>query len=341
MDGGIGELISRLAGPFLLFLLIALSWRALRHLRRRSSPVPDGPPDEPYRVFTREHDLELSARDAVATLRSASPDHSKGWLQGSNTRSQKWTKRTEQLLNAQQIRFEERAAELRERLTAAAGSVSPRDFFASLLIDQSGSMKGEPIAHAAVAAALMVRLLSRFGAPTEILGFSTAGWHGGKAYQQWLQSGRPERPGRLCALRHVVYKTADEDELGSDALKALVNADLLRENIDGEAILWARDRLGSRPERHKLLVVISDGAPVDDATLLHNGLNYLPRHLMRALSDVEHDGIVLGAIGIDHRVGDYYPISETVEAVEDLPEAVFRLLEKLIARAADRASTTG
>ena len=337
MQGGVGEQLLQLAVWVGFLILIALTWRSIRRRGKDSECVSDVPETEPYRVFTREHDLELSAADALATLRSASPDFSKGWLQVNGSLSSRWGDRTEALLYDEESRFEELASSIVVQFDNGAQRVRAKEICVALLIDQSGSMKGEPIAYAAVTAALMAKLLQRVGARSEILGFSTAGWHGGKAYQKWKYSGQPLRPGRLCALRHVIYKSAEETGLSSQSLRALVNLDLLRENVDGEAIEWACERLVNRDEPQKILIVVSDGAPVDDATLKHNGLNYLHRHLVAVLKDVERD-VLVGAIGINHRIDAYYPVSETVRGAEELPEAAVKLVEKLFARVGERIS---
>ena len=199
-----------------------------------------------------------------------------------------------------------------------------------MLIDQSGSMKGARIAWAAVLATRIVALLAELGARSEVLGFSTAGWHGGYAGRQWKEEGRPSRPGRLCALMHVVYKSADDEALDEEARNVMLNPALLRENIDGEAILRARDRLAARPEPHKLLILVSDGAPVDDVTLMHNGPSFLYRHAKAVVGEIEARGSpVLGAIGIGHRVDAWYPIAELIESPADLAPASISLLERL------------
>lgn len=338
MDAGVGDSLALLAVPTLVLLaFLAVLWRATRFRHVDIAPVGDGPPDEPYRVFTREFDLELTAAQALATLDSASPDRSKGWLQPDDSLWESWVERTRVMLRDGGTQDDEQLSSLVERLAEAGQPVAAADICVALLVDQSGSMKGEPIQHAAVSAVFLVRFLASFGASSEVLGFSTAGWQGGKAYRQWQRSGRPDRPGRLCALRHVIYKSADEADLSEQSLAAMVHPDLLRENVDGEAILWARDRLMARPEPHKLLIVVSDGAPVDDVTLLHNGPAFLYRHLMKVLRDVQDEGVQMGAIGIRHRVEEYYPVAETVQQVEDVREAGLRLLQKLFVSLAARA----
>jgi cobaltochelatase CobT len=222
--------------------------------------------------------------------------------------------------------FDARLADLR----TAVRTINPQDLVIALLIDQSGSMKGSPIAFAGVAATLLADLVDRLGARTEILGFSTAGWRGGNARARWLENGRPARPGRLCALMHVIYKSADESTLGAEARRVMVHPDLLRENVDGEALLWARDRLIARPERHKLLIVVSDGAPVDDSTLQANGPSILHRHIMKVVHDVEAEGLIVGGVGINHRVEAYYFRSVAVTELGQLPDAMVRVLEQML-----------
>lgn len=191
---------------------------------------------------------------------------------------------------------------IREHLAGDAG-----EFLVSLLIDQSGSMKGEPIAAAASALQAFEAMLSVAGARTEVLGFSTAGWRGGYPRQAWLHEGRPPRPGRLCALLHIVYKSADETVWSAQSQNAMLHPDLLRENVDGEALDWAAARLASISARYKLLIILSDGAPVDDSTLAENGPSYLERSLRRSIARIE-DGneIFVGALGIDYAVDRYY-----------------------------------
>jgi len=322
-----------------LYLLIALAARGWRTKRVR--PVDDGPDDEPYRAYTREFDLQLPAGEVLVRLESASPDSSKGWLGGEEFDRAKALLETEAILADQQAKLDANRDAALDRLRLAGAGIDAAKIVVALLIDQSGSMKGRPISLAAVTATLLTGLLSDLGARSEVLGFSTAGWHGGHARMKWLGAGRPARPGRLCALMHVIYKSAEEAVLGEEARHVMVHPDLLRENIDGEAIQWARERLDSRPEPHKLLIVVSDGAPVDDSTLAENGPNYLYRHLMTIFREIEADDrLTLGGIGINHRVEEYYPLSETVLSPDDLPEASVRLLEALIAERRQLAAAT-
>jgi cobaltochelatase CobT len=317
----------RLAAPILaLSLLGALLGRAWEKYARR--PVADGPEDEAYKVYTRQFDLVLPAGEALARLGAASPDRAGGRLSGSEGEGQA----VESLLADQRAAIALDRDGLIARLRAASAGIDPADIVVALLVDQSGSMKGRRIAFAAVTAALVAELVHALGGRAEVLGFSTAGWRGGHARLKWLEEGRPKRPGRLAALMHLVYKSADDPQFGETPRRAMVHPDLLRENIDGEAILWAWGRLAARPERSKILIVISDGAPVDDSTLAQNGPSYLYRHLRTVLRQLEGEpGLVLGGIGVEHRVASFYPLSEEVTVLEEMPRSSIRLLERLLA----------
>ena len=183
-----------------------------------------------------------------------------------------------------------------------------RDTVVSLLIDNSGSMRGRPIAIAAICADILTRTLERCGVATEVLGFTTRGWKGGQSREAWLAAGRPPNPGRLNDLRHIVYKRADEPYRHSRRnLGLMMREGLLKENIDGEALLWAHNRLIARPEERRILMVISDGAPVDDSTASANGGSYLERHLRQVIEWIEkRSSAELIAIGIGHDVTRYY-----------------------------------
>ena len=163
-----------------------------------------------------------------------------------------------------------------------------KDTVVSLLIDNSGSMRGRPISIAATCADVLARTLERCGVATEILGFTTRGWKGGQSREQWLSEGRPPHPGRLNDLRHILYKRADEPyRHARRSLGLMMREGLLKENIDGEALLWAHGRLLARPEERRILLVISDGAPVDDSTASANGGTYLERHLRQVIGWIE------------------------------------------------------
>jgi cobaltochelatase CobT len=195
-----------------------------------------------------------------------------------------------------------------------------RDTVVTLLIDNSGSMRGRPISIAAISADIMARTLERCGVKTEILGFTTRAWKGGQSREHWLAAGRPAQPGRLNDLRHIIYKKADEPwRRARRNLGLMMREGLLKENIDGEALLWAHNRLIARNEDRRILMVISDGAPVDDSTLSVNSGTYLERHLRQVIDWIENRSPVqLVAIGIGHDVTRYYRRAVTIMDAEQL-----------------------
>ena len=195
-----------------------------------------------------------------------------------------------------------------------------RDTVVTLLIDNSGSMRGRPISIAAISADILARTLERCGVKTEILGFTTRAWKGGQAREDWLSAGRPPMPGRLNDLRHIIYKKADEPwRHAKRNLGLMMREGLLKENIDGEALLWAHNRLIARAEDRRILMVISDGAPVDDSTLSVNHGGYLEQHLRKVIEMIEtRSPVQLVAIGIGHDVTRYYKRAVTIMDVEQL-----------------------
>lgn len=206
-----------------------------------------------------------------------------------------------------------------------------KDTVVSLLIDNSGSMRGRPISIAATCADVLARTLERCGVATEILGFTTRGWKGGQSRELWLSEGRPPHPGRLNDLRHIIYKRADEPyRHARRSLGLMMREGLLKENIDGEALLWAHNRLLARPEERRILLVISDGAPVDDSTASANGGTYLERHLRQVIGWIEGRSTVeLAAIGIGHDVTRYYSRAVTIMDAEQLGGALIEQLAAL------------
>ena len=206
-----------------------------------------------------------------------------------------------------------------------------KDTVVTLLIDNSGSMRGRPIGTAAVSADILTRILERCGVGVEILGFTTQQWKGGKSRDKWVDAGRPANPGRLNDLRHIIYKSADTPYRRSkDHLGLMLREGLLKENIDGEALLWAHSRLIARDEDRRILMVISDGAPVDDATLSSNETNYLERHLRDVIAYIENQSPVeLLAIGIGHDVTRYYQKAVTIFDVEQLGSTMMDSLADL------------
>ena len=206
-----------------------------------------------------------------------------------------------------------------------------RDTVVSLLIDNSGSMRGRPIAIAAICGDILARTLERCGVATEILGFTTRGWKGGQSREAWLTAGRPPNPGRLNDLRHIVYKRADDPyRRARRNLGLMMREGLLKENIDGEALLWAHNRLIARPEERRILMVISDGAPVDDSTASANGGSYLERHLRQVIEWIEKRSTVeLIAVGIGHDVTRYYERAVTIMDADQLAGAMVEQLARL------------
>ncbi len=206
-----------------------------------------------------------------------------------------------------------------------------KDTVVTLLIDNSGSMRGRPISIAAISADILARTLERCGVKTEILGFTTRAWKGGQSREMWLSDGRPANPGRLNDLRHIVYKRADEPwRRARRNLGLMMREGLLKENIDGEALLWAHARLLARPEDRRILMVISDGAPVDDSTLSVNQAGYLESHLRKVIDWIEKQSPVqLAAIGIGHDVTRYYKRSVTIMDAEQLGGTIVEQLADL------------
>jgi cobaltochelatase CobT len=192
-------------------------------------------------------------------------------------------------------------------------------------------MRGRPISIAAISADILARTLERVGVKTEILGFTTRAWKGGQAREKWLAEGRPAQPGRLNDIRHIVYKQADEPwRRAKKSLGLMMREGLLKENIDGEALLWAHQRMIGRPEERKILMVISDGAPVDDSTLSVNSGSYLERHLRQVIGWIEsRSSVELVAIGIGHDVTRYYQRAVTIMDAEQLAGTMVEQLAAL------------
>ncbi|MCE3255570.1 MAG: Cobalamin biosynthesis protein CobT,cobalamin biosynthesis protein CobT family [Rickettsiaceae bacterium] len=202
----------------------------------------------------------------------------------------------------------------------------------SILLDNSGSMRGTPIVMSAMAAEIIAKIFEGFGIKTEILGFTTSDWRGGQSKKLWEEIGRPENPGRLSDLRHIIYKHADKSFKKSRNNLALMLKDgILKENIDGEALIWASTRLKNRSEKRKILLVISDGTPVDDSTNSNNNHDILSDHLHQTIHRLEkHSKIEIAAIGIGHNVGDFYHNSITVQNLEELGDVMINKICDLL-----------
>ena len=302
----------------------------------------------PYKIFTHKFDEEIKALDLcefdeLDRLREYL-DQQLQHIQGAVTRL---ANKLQRKLLAQQNRswefdLEEGLLDVSKLTRVIIDPTSPlsfkmekdiefKDTIVSLLIDNSGSMRGRPITIAAMCGDILARTLERCGVKTEILGFTTKAWKGGRSRELWLEEGKLPAPGRLNDLRHIIYKTADEPWRRSKRnLGLMLREGLLKENIDGEALDWAYKRLQIRTEQRKILMVISDGAPVDDSTLSVNAGNYLERHLKHMISKIERDdAIELVAIGIGHDVNRYYKRAVTIVDAEQLGGAITEQLADL------------
>jgi cobaltochelatase CobT len=315
---------------------------------RPNRPLSDLPPQFDYRVFTTQYDEVIHAAElcdeAELTRLRAYLDQQLTHLQGAVT---KLANRLQRRLMAQQSRswdFDQEeglldAARLARVVVNPGHSLSYkverdtefRDTVVTLLLDNSGSMRGRPISITAISADILARTLERCGVKVEILGFTTRAWKGGQAREKWLAEGRPPGPGRLNDLRHIVYKHADEPwRRARRSLGLMMREGLLKENIDGEALLWAHARLIARPEERRILMVISDGAPVDDSTLSVNSGTYLERHLRQVIGWIEaRSPVELLAIGIGHDVTRYYSRAVTIMDAEQLGGTMVEQLASL------------
>jgi cobaltochelatase CobT len=313
---------------------------------RPNTTVLDNPEAFGYKVFTRAHDeeigaAELSTPEELERLRSFLDKE----LKTLSAAVAKLANRLQRRLLAQQNRgwdfdLEEGqldAGRLTRVIIDPMGALTYkrerdtdfRDTVVTLLLDNSGSMRGRPIMVAACCADILARTLERCGVKVEILGFTTKAWKGGQSREEWLAAGKPSAPGRLNDLRHIIYKTADAPwRRSKNALALMMREGLLKENIDGEALAWAHARLVGRPEQRRILMMISDGAPVDDSTLSVNSGSYLEQHLRQVIHEIEtRSPVELIAIGIGHDVTRYYRRAVTITDASELAGA---MTEKLV-----------
>src|SRR6056297_871046 len=310
------------------------------------APVSEADPD--YKVFDTAHDEEMRAEDLAEQIElerlRAYLDQQLEPLKGAVSRL---ANKLQRRLQAQQNRswefdLEEGILDAGRLARVVANPTTPlsfkvekdtefRDTVVTLLLDNSGSMRGRPISIAAICADVLARTLERCQVKVEILGFTTRAWKGGQAREGWLAAGRPQLPGRLNDLRHIVYKSADAPMRRTrDNLGLMMKEGLLKENIDGEALEWANRRLMARPEQRRILMVISDGAPVDDSTLSVNPANYLEKHLRDVIAMVERrKQVELLAIGIGHDVTRYYDRAVTITDADQLAGAMTEQLAAL------------
>ena len=311
-------------------------------------PPPASEADPDYKVYLSEHDEEIAAEDLAEPAElerlRAYLDQQLEPLKGAVSRL---ANKLQRRLQAQQNRSwefdrEEGILDAGRLARVVAQPTTPlsfkvekdtefRDTVVTLLLDNSGSMRGRPISIAAICADVLARTLERCNVKVEILGFTTRAWKGGQAREAWLNDGRPQQPGRLNDLRHIIYKGADAPwRRARPNLGLMMKEGLLKENIDGEALEWAHRRMMGRREQRKILMVISDGAPVDDSTLSVNPANYLEKHLRDVIAMVEKRKMVeLLAIGIGHDVTRYYDRAVTITDVEQLAGAMTEQLAAL------------
>jgi len=309
-------------------------------------PISDADPD--YQVFNTEFDEEIMAEELAEQAElerlRAYLDQQLEPLKGAVSRL---ANKLQRRLQAQQNRSwsfdqEEGILDAGRLARVVANPTTPlsfkveqdtefRDTVVTLLLDNSGSMRGRPISIAAICADVLARTLERCSVKVEILGFTTRAWKGGQSREQWLADGRPQQPGRLNDLRHIIYKSADAPwRRARPNLGLMMKEGLLKENIDGEALEWAHRRMIGRSEARKILMVISDGAPVDDSTLSVNPANYLEKHLRDVIEMVEkRKQVELLAIGIGHDVTRYYERAVTITDVEQLAGAMTEQLASL------------
>ena len=301
-----------------------------------------------YKVYTRNFDEEIKAEDLCSPEELQRLRKHLDQLMGpSKATISKLAHRLQRFLMAQQNRSWEFNKEegmldsarlhkiITDPLTPLTYKIEKdtefRDTSVSLLVDSSGSMRGRSMTVAAICADIISTTLERCNVKTEVLGFTTKQWKGGESRKMWMENGKPENPGRLNDIRHIIFKSADTPwRRGQKNFGLMLREGLLKENVDGEALIWAHDRLARRTEQRKILMVISDGAPVDDSTLSTNPTNFLDLHLRQVIHSIEtQSDINLIAIGIGHDVTRYYKNAVTIHRAEELGGAMLEQLTDL------------
>ena len=301
-----------------------------------------------YKVYTRNFDEEIKAEDLCSPEELQRLRKHLDQLMGpSKATISKLAHRLQRFLMAQQNRSWEFNKEegmldsarlhkiITDPLTPLTYKIEKdtefRDTSVSLLVDSSGSMRGRSMTVAAICADIISTTLERCNVKTEVLGFTTKQWKGGESRKMWMENGKPENPGRLNDIRHIIFKSADTPwRRGQKNFGLMLREGLLKENVDGEALIWAHDRLARRAEQRKILMVISDGAPVDDSTLSTNPTNFLDLHLRQVIHSIEtQSDINLIAIGIGHDVTRYYKNAVTIHRAEELGGAMLEQLTDL------------
>lgn len=315
-----------LSAVFLLAAIAAWGWWMERRRPRGRPPgvpAPDEPEGTPYRVFTTACDRAVRAEEAPALLAREDgvacigPPRDVASLDERVAAADRWA-----ITHATMLAD---AAALLSPLLARSGA----DLAITLLIDHSGSMR-ERMVPVAATLRWFSALCDAHAVALSCAGFTTLGWRGGEPRRRWIANGRPARPGRLCALLHLLYRPFDGSLEAAD-WRVMLDPAVLRENVDGEAIAWAVGSLRQRPEPVRLLIVISDGAPVDDSTLMENGPSFLERDVLRRIGDVEAaDDVTVGGIGIGYRVDRYYPRSRAATDLAMLPGALADLAAEMM-----------
>jgi cobaltochelatase CobT len=301
-----------------------LLWGLGKHFRSLFVPAPRGDTDTlGYHAYITLHDWIVPSSKLSSAIGRLS-DKQKSALEAAWAELESgldgW--RTKHLILAADV-----ATEIRNSLSAPdlANTV------VSILVDQSGSMRGQKMLYTAASVDIAQEFLRTLGIKVEVLGFTTRAWRGGESRRTWDADGRPDNPGRLNDLLHIIYREADDTRQSSigHALKPMLRPDLPKENVDGEAIEWAVGRLRERSEARKILLIVSDGAPVDDATLAANGPRYLEDHILRLIQQLETAGdIELLAVGLGFEVGRYYRLSALCKAPDDLAKTMLNLLQR-------------
>ena len=311
-------------------LLILASTAIIVGIFIRPKPQKSAPdPDEikPYTVYTYEYEIAERAAAVVENLFKNSPDVREGFLKVDPVAWAAEVARAERIYQSQSSA---RTA-FCDAIAALGSDFLLRDCVVSLLIDQSGSMRGAPMVHTAAAARSISECLQQSGVTHEVLGFTTPGWHAGFTREQWVRDKRPAYPGRLCALLHIIYKSTEDASIARADWEAMLHPDLLRENVDGEALQWAYSRLQTLPQNRKIVIILSDGAPVDDSTLMENGLSILWQHLEHTIAALkDEDNLQLAGFGIGHSVDGLYPITSRCAHIADLMPKLSSLLVQLL-----------
>ncbi|HEY0115444.1 MAG TPA: hypothetical protein VGB54_06960 [Allosphingosinicella sp.] len=289
-----------------------------------SSPAPG------YRPYTTEFDREVEAGALHTVLGGLSAEQEAAL-------DEAWTTLETGLL-AWRTKLHLAAAEASSRVRARLDEEERASTVLSLLLDQSGSMRGQKMLYAAAAVDVAREFLVTLKVRCEVLGFTTSRWRGGRSRMKWKWRLRPKSPGRLNDLLHIIYTDADDlrASTGAHSFRSMLRPDMPKENIDGEAVVWASRRLKMRAERRKLLVVLSDGAPVDDSTLAANGPTLLLDHLRTVVETLQDEAVVeLAALGIGFEAQDFYRERDFVEPPEELGFKLMELLERLLTGTAE------